>query len=360
MNITVYKQENYPQELGTGQGYTIARYGCAETCLTSLCNWYNRSITPDQLNTQLNGVRGFSWNGTINQDGSKNYTLLKWGAITQIYGEIQLKQNIAYPSQPADMGMVDAFLDHGQPVIVGVSFLHNPKDTVPSHYVLIYRKNPDGSYQMMDPWFGNDTVFDKRYAVNGMSVANAILQVVAYAGPAPQVQPVPPVPSPAPETAHPQQAVTPEDVNKTQADANYNLYLQEVATNKTLNDRITELQQQVSELQTANNAQATEVANTKTLNSTLADKLKQYEANDSATIENLQKQIEALKEKEQIANATADALQTKPKLQDVLSGLDNLFSIRDWANKLTGKNPPKPQSSVLSVLGLSQGGEVNE
>ena len=346
MNITVFKQENYPEELGVGQGYTIARYGCALTCLASLSNWYGRNITPDQLNLLLVQHQGFASNGTSNSDGSQNLTLLKWNILTQVYGEIILEKNIAYPSTPADMNMIDAYLAHNQPVIVGVSFLHNAQDTVPSHYVLIYRKNPDGSYQCMDPWFGDDTVFDHRYAVNGMTVANAILQVIAYSGPAPQE-------TPAPEAAHTQQAVTPTDIANSQATANYNLYLTEVQQNKSLNDRITELQQQVSDLRTANGKLTTEITNTKTLNATLSTQIANMETGDSAALEEAQKQIDSLKEKEQIANATAEALQTKPKLQDVLSGLDSLFSIRDWANKLTGK-PPKPQNNVLSALGIKE------
>lgn len=351
MNITIFKQENYLQELGVGQGFTIARYGCALTCLASLARWYGRSITPDQLNLLLIQHQGFASNGTtyIASDGTQqpNLTLLKWGTVTQVYGEIQLKQNIAYPNTPADMEMVDAFLAHGQPIIVGVSFLHNAKDTVPSHYVLIYRKNSDGSYQCMDPWFGDDIVFDKRYAVNGMTVANAILQVVAYSGPAPQV-------TPAPEAAHTQVAVTPTDVANSQATSNYNLYLAEVDTNKGLNDRIQELQQQVTNLQSANTKLTTEVGTTKDELSNAYALLSATEKKDSTAIETAQKQIEALKEKELIANSAAEALQTKSTLTGVLSGIESLLSIKDWANKLSGKTPPKPQS-ILSALGIQEG-----
>lgn len=348
-NITIFKQENFPQELGSGEGYTIARYGCALCCITSLANWYNRQITPDQLNLLLVQKGGFASNGTKNADGTDNLTLLKWGSLSDVYGEIVLQHNIAYPSTPADMGMIDAYLAHGQPVVVGVSFLHKSTDTVPSHYVLIYKKNPDGTYQMMDPWYGDDANFTSRYAVNGMSAANAILQVVAYAGP---VLAEVPAPSPAPEASHPQQAVTPTDVANSQAEANYNLYLKEVDTNKQLNDRITELQGQVTELQNANSKLTTEIGDTKTLNGTLASQLAKVEQSDSAALEEAQKQIEALKEKEHIVNATAQALQTKPTLHNILSSLDSLFSVNEWAKKITSVKDNASMPSAKSVMSL--------
>lgn len=346
--LNFYKQGNYPQELGSGQGYTIARYGCALCCITSLSNHYGRTITPDQLNLQLVQHNGFASNGTKNLDGSVNKTLLNWGSLTSVFGEIKLEQNLAYPTIPADMGMVDAYLLHDQPVIVGVSFLHNPNDKLPSHYVLIYRKNVDGTYQCMDPWFGDDVVFDKRYAVNGMSVGNAILQVIAYSGPAQTA-------IPAPEASHPQQAVTQEDIAKSQADANYNLYLQEVESNKQKDDRIKELEQQVTDTKNANTKLTEEIGNSKTLNSNLAQQLSDLEAKDSAAVEEGLKAQDALKEKDEIVQNTAHILKAKPNLGSILQKIDDLLSINNWAKKLTSTNTTSnPAKSVLSFLGIKE------
>lgn len=342
------------KELGSGQGYTIGKYGCALTCLTFLSIWYGRQTDPEQLNIALVGAGGFASNGTTNDDGSVNLTLLKWGMLAAVYGEILLQKNISYPTQPADMNMIDAYLAHNQPVVVGVSFNHKPSDKLPSHYVVIYKKNDDGSYQCMDPWFGDTTSFNTRYAVNGMSVANAILQAVCYAGPAPTaVEEAPPV-------AHQQVAQTPTDIAQKQADDNYNLYLQEADLVKQKNDRIGELQQQVTDLQNANSKLTTEIASTKELNSSLTARISDMEKNDSAAIEDLQKQVEQLKEKDSIVQETAAYLNTQPTKHGILTSIDSLFSNLKNAMKNAKSNETKPVSGILAVFGFQEEVKPNE
>lgn len=177
----IFGQRNYPEELGTGFGISIAQYGCALTCVASLLvNCFRKNTDPHQLNQALIGIPnhgGFAYNG------EGDYDLIIWAAIHLLYGDVNLVFNNAYPTQPADMNLIDAQLAKGCSVVVGVSFVHNPNATQPTHYVEIYKKNSDGSYQCRDPWFADDTSFNKRYAVNGMSAANAILQAVSYNGP---------------------------------------------------------------------------------------------------------------------------------------------------------------------------------
>lgn len=174
---TIFGQRDYNVELGTGVGATIAAFGCAETAVASvLVNSFNKDTDPIRLNQALIQVTGYVSNG------AGAFDILDWTAITKIYSEITLAYNNSYPSSPCDMKTIDTQLDKGFPVITGVSFNHNPNDTQASHYVEIYRKNGDGTYQMRDPWFKDDTVFNSRYAVNGMTVPQCILQTVSYNG----------------------------------------------------------------------------------------------------------------------------------------------------------------------------------
>src|SRR5581483_2165329 len=176
--MIIFGQQDYPQELGTGTGATIAMYGCALTSVASLLvNCFGKDTDPGRLNTALINVNGFADNG------NGDYDLLEWPAINLVYSDITLAFNNSYPSSPADMSIIDTQLSKGISVVVGVDFNHNTSATQPSHYVEIYKKNSDGTYQMRDPWYKDDSVFDQRYAVNGMSAAQCILQIVSYNGP---------------------------------------------------------------------------------------------------------------------------------------------------------------------------------
>lgn len=188
----LYCQLDYPEELGTtlsGEAVTIAEDGCAETSLASmLTNVFQIIVNPPSLETLLANVDGFANNG----DG--DFDLIDWSAITRIYPAINLLFNEPYynppagDADPANMNIIDAQLAAGYSVIIGVSFNHDSQEETPTHYVEIYKKNADGTYQMRDPMFRGDecdTVFDTRYAVNGMSVAQCILQAVSYTGPLP-------------------------------------------------------------------------------------------------------------------------------------------------------------------------------
>jgi len=192
----LFCQRDYLDELGTkdanGLTITIASAGCALTSVASmLVNIFGIDTDPKRLNQSLNNLipSGYASNG------EGDFDLLDWTAINRIYSQVKYNFDNTYYNPPngrglpADMNSIDNLLSKGYSVIVGVSFNHNPKEPVPTHYVEIYRKNPDGTYQMRDPWFKGsdcDTIFDSRYAVKGMSVPQAILQVISYTGELPK------------------------------------------------------------------------------------------------------------------------------------------------------------------------------
>jgi hypothetical protein len=176
--MTIFDQQNYGGELGTGHGVSIADDGCALCDVAmDIVNCYGINTDPNQLNTALINVGGFASNGQGDNDE------IIWSALTKVYPNITLTFNNEYPSTPANMTIIDSQLASGNGVIIGVSFNHVADQEYPDHYVLLVSKNSNGTYQMLDPWYGDETTFDSRYAVNGMSVAQAILQAVSFTGP---------------------------------------------------------------------------------------------------------------------------------------------------------------------------------
>jgi hypothetical protein len=316
MQYPQINQRNYTEQLGTGVGTPISQYGCALVCVDSVMQWFGKGLDVLALNDALNQHEGFASNGR----GATN--LIKWGAITQLFADVTLVQNTPYPTTPANMGIVDTYLSKRIPVIVGVSFTHDPKATQPSHYVVLYQKNSDGTYQAMDPWFGDSTVFDKRYAVNSMSVAQCILQIVAYNGPVsteePLVQP----------HASPQQALQLEDSLRAERDRNWNMYQETVRQLDTKDGRIIELEGQVKQLDEANSELKKEIQNISSQLATVLDSYKKRcEADSAAVDEGIKAEME-LKEKKHVVEQVASALKTDPTLPKLLSQIDTILSQR--------------------------------
>jgi hypothetical protein len=175
--MTIFNQLSYMVELGTGIGATIHDYGCAETSIASLLvNCFGKQTDPLQLNQALISINGYAFNG------ENAYDLIKWEAITGIYPDVTLAFNNSYTKSPADMNLIDGQLSKGCSVVVGVDPSNNPASEIVGHYVEVYKKNSDGTYQCRDPLGGLDIVFNSKYAVNGMSVAQCILQAISYNG----------------------------------------------------------------------------------------------------------------------------------------------------------------------------------
>lgn len=225
MAFQTFRQQDYPQELGTGQGVSIANDGCAECDVAAICVHFGKQTDPLQLNQALISVEGYADNGNGQHD------ILRWDYISKIYPDITLAFNNLYPSTPADMTLIDSQLSKGFPVVIGVSFNHNPTLEQPDHYVLLTQKRQDGSYEAMDPWTGMLITYDAVYAVNGMTVAQSILQAISYDGTLPQSD---------------QQIM--DDLRKARDD-NWNLYQGEIQLNSQLKDQLTQEQAKNSQLQ---------------------------------------------------------------------------------------------------------------
>jgi hypothetical protein len=156
--------------LGFGDpGDTIGYVGCALTSVAMLVSGHGFIETPKTLNKKLQNVGGFASAG------------IRWGAVSQIYPQINLKSFISCASTDAPLGQIDASIAEGQPVIVMVD--STPAPGLSTHWVLLYAKEGN-DYLMLDPWPYQPDVTKKTYLMPRYSQGNplkrSIMHVIIY------------------------------------------------------------------------------------------------------------------------------------------------------------------------------------
>jgi hypothetical protein len=175
----VYYAQNDPQWksdiLGfSTSGETLERVGCALSSVAMLLSGYGFTETPKSLNQKLKNIQGFS-NSSI-----------RWQAVSQLYPQVKIASGVSplqrYENVDAPLGMINAALDAGHPVVVRVDATSRPD--FQWHFVLVYARNGDDDYLMLDPWPykpGTNTQDSlmKRYS-QGQPLRRAIQQVVLY------------------------------------------------------------------------------------------------------------------------------------------------------------------------------------
>lgn len=173
LNVPVIGQRN-PQwsthSLGSSTN-TIGADGCALTCLTMLMQYYKHAIDVPTLNNWL----------TLNE-GYSEEDLIIWDSIMRLANDIDFIGIVNCGTVAAPIDKINQEVQNGHPVIIGVDFNHNPQATSPDHYVIIVGIMDDGTYIINDPWYSDQVFLTGRYAVNGMSQAEAILEVIFYEG----------------------------------------------------------------------------------------------------------------------------------------------------------------------------------
>ncbi|MDO9303346.1 MAG: SH3 domain-containing protein [Anaerolineales bacterium] len=156
--------------LGFGDpGDTIGYVGCALASVSMLLSGHGFSETPKTLNQKLKNVSGFVSAG------------IRWGAVSQIYPQVNMKSFISCASTDAPLGQIDASIAAGQPVIVMVDSA--PAPGLSTHWVVLYAK--EGSdYLMLDPWPYQTDVTKKTYLMPRYSQGNplkrSIMHVIIY------------------------------------------------------------------------------------------------------------------------------------------------------------------------------------
>ncbi len=156
--------------LGFGDpGDTIGYVGCALTSTAMLVSGHGFIETPQTLNRKLKEAGGFYSAGIV------------WGAVSKIYPQIAVKSNISCQNADAPLGLIDASIAAGQPVIVMVD--STPAPGLMTHWIVLYAK--EGSdYLMLDPWPYQTDVKKKTYLMPRYSQGNplqrSIMHVIIY------------------------------------------------------------------------------------------------------------------------------------------------------------------------------------
>lgn len=111
-------------------GTSIAGYGCALVSVTALIQFRGMNISVQELNKRL-GANGY--------DGDA----IRWSSAAVATG-------MRY--REVSSNQLDGELSKGNPVIVRLTKYLNSK--YPHHFVVVSRKNGNGTYRIMDPWGG--------------------------------------------------------------------------------------------------------------------------------------------------------------------------------------------------------------
>ncbi|HNH06370.1 MAG TPA: SH3 domain-containing protein [Anaerolineales bacterium] len=148
---------------------TIGYVGCALTSVAMLISGHGFIETPKTLNQKLKNVNGFVSAG------------IRWDTVNQIYPQINVKSNISCGNTDAPLGLIDASIAAGQPVIVMVD--STPAPGLLTHWVVLYGREGN-DYLMLDPWPYQTDVTKKTYLMprysQGNSLERAIMHVIAY------------------------------------------------------------------------------------------------------------------------------------------------------------------------------------
>lgn len=156
--------------LGFGDpGDTIGYVGCALTSVAMLLSGHGYVETPKTLNKKLQSVGGFASAG------------IRWGSVSQVIPQISVKSNISCSNTNAPLGLIDASIAAGQPVIVMVD--STPAPGLLTHWVVLYAKEGN-DYLMLDPWPYQTDVNKKTYLMPRYSQGNplqrSIMHVIIY------------------------------------------------------------------------------------------------------------------------------------------------------------------------------------
>lgn len=198
INFSQYDDRWAKHLLGTNTDseFDIYNYGCLLCSLTSLANYYGKTIDPLELNQKLIDVGGFV-NGGEYVDGS----------ITKVFPDIiELAAKTPDALTDEQMQMIKDSIDGGNPVIIGIDY--NPKTVKPDyHFVLIvgYNKDDENDFTIVDPlggfvkslkgylgWFKPNArkTIEKIFIYSGpQPVVSAPVEVQALAQPAEEAKP---------------------------------------------------------------------------------------------------------------------------------------------------------------------------
>ncbi len=167
---------------------TIGGWGCLLTSVTMMLNGMGYSETPETVNEKMKAHGGFQGAFFIPS------------IVPYVFPNVQYKSMQPCESSPAPVGLIDAAVAAGKPVILQVDW--NKQAGIQTHFVLVKEKKDD-DYILYDPYkYGGDgpskeVLLTKRYKYNGATLATEISAVLWFDGnilsspPEPKTVPVP-------------------------------------------------------------------------------------------------------------------------------------------------------------------------
>jgi len=170
---------------------TIGGWGCLLTSVTMMLNGMGYNETPETVNDKMKASGGF-------QGAFFIPSMLPYAYPNVIYKDMQPCESF-----PAPVGLIDAAVAAGKPVILQVDW--NKQAGIQTHFVLVKEKLGD-DYILYDPYKyggdgpGKDVLLTKRYKYNGATLETEISAVLWFDG---NIPPAPPEPKmvPAPKDA---------------------------------------------------------------------------------------------------------------------------------------------------------------
>jgi len=162
---------------------TIGGWGCLLTSVTMMLNGMGYNETPETVNEKMKSSGGF-------QGAFFIPSMLPYAYPNIIYKDMQPCESF-----PAPVGLIDAAVAAGKPVILQVDW--NKQAGIQTHFVLVKEKQGD-DYILYDPYkYGGDgpskdVLLTKRYKYNGATLATEISAVLWFDGNIPPSPPKPP------------------------------------------------------------------------------------------------------------------------------------------------------------------------
>jgi len=130
-----------------------------------ICTYYGYTITPDKLNTELKGIKGFVSGG-----------LYVWGSITNIYPLKEKKIDTPSALTDAQISTIKTSIDKGYPVMLQIDFKPSTS-ALDMHYVVAIDYS-DNDFTVADPIDGTIKLLSK-YSTD---IRKVIWQFVVYEG----------------------------------------------------------------------------------------------------------------------------------------------------------------------------------
>jgi len=137
--------------LGSSPTETIGSAGCAIAAVTMMLRYYGINVDPGTFNAWLTANGGYAFDD-----------MLIWNAVTTYSAGRVTFSGWSGP----DLGVIEAELDAGRPVVAEVHLAGN------QHFILLTGYTAEAGILINDPWFGDSVSLAARYTESGSDIVS--------------------------------------------------------------------------------------------------------------------------------------------------------------------------------------------